>query len=114
MLEQRVGKRVELVAVLLQQRDDLLVRFLDDSMGFVVDQLLCVLRNFGDAGQERAGTVGGDYRERPDNAGREDLVAMWKLRRKAPLPSPRAGRQARAQLRDGKGDLKWSGGRAGS
>ncbi len=56
-----------------------------------------------------------DYRERPDNASAEDLTAMWKLRNKsASLPSPRGGRQARAQLRDGKGDLKWSGGRAGS
>jgi DNA replication protein DnaC len=55
-----------------------------------------------------------DYRERPDNAGPEDLTAMWKLRNKAALPAPRGGRQARAQLRDGKGDLKWSGGRAGS
>ena len=56
-----------------------------------------------------------DYRERPDNASVEDLTAMWKLRNKSTsLPSPRGGRQARAQLRDGKGDLKWSGGRAGS
>src|SRR5215831_15477223 len=56
-----------------------------------------------------------DYRERPDNASAEDLTAMWKLRNKSTsLPSPRGGRQARAQLRDGKGDLKWSGGRAGS
>jgi len=55
-----------------------------------------------------------DYRERPDNASVEDLTAMWKLRHKSALPSPRGGRQARAQLRDGKGDLKWSGGRAGS
>lgn len=56
-----------------------------------------------------------DYRERPDNASPEDLVAMWKMRSKGPLPAPRgSGRQARAQLRDGKGDLKWSGGRAGS
>ncbi len=55
-----------------------------------------------------------DYRERPDNAGPEDLVTMWKMRRKNALPTPRGGRQARAQLRDGKADLKWSGGRAGS
>jgi DNA replication protein DnaC len=55
-----------------------------------------------------------DYRERPDNAGPEDLLAMWKLRNKATLPAPRSARQARAQLRDGKGDLKWPGGRAGS
>lgn len=55
-----------------------------------------------------------DYRERPENAGVDDLLAMWKMRRKT-LPAPRGGgRQARAQLRDGKGDLKWSGGRAGS
>jgi DNA replication protein DnaC len=60
-----------------------------------------------------------DYRERPQNAGPEDLVAMWKMRKKT-LPSPaRGGRQARAQLRDpslrdGRADLKWPGGRAGS
>lgn len=55
-----------------------------------------------------------DYRERPENAGADDLLAMWKMRRKT-LPAPRGGgRQARAQLRDGKGDLKWPGGRAGS
>lgn len=57
-----------------------------------------------------------DYRERPENAGPEDLIMMWKMRRKV-LPS-RTGRQARAQLReparDGRGDLKWPGGRAGS
>jgi DNA replication protein DnaC len=60
-----------------------------------------------------------DYRERPTNAGAEDLVAMWKMRSRSSLPSPRAGgRQARAQLReparDGRADLKWPGGRAGS
>ena len=56
---------------------------------------------------------GADYRELPNNGGVDDLMAMWKMRKKT-LPSPRSGRQARAQLRDGKGDLKWSGGRAGS
>ena len=56
---------------------------------------------------------GADYRELPVNGGMDDLVTLWKMRRKT-LPSPRTGRQARAQLRDGKGDLKWSGGRAGS
>ena len=59
-----------------------------------------------------------DYRQRPQNAGPEDLITMWKMRRKSALPSPRGGRQARAQLRepasDGKADLKWPGGRAGS
>jgi len=60
-----------------------------------------------------------DYRERPTNASAEDLLAMWKMRARSPLPSPRSGgRQARAQLReparDGRADLKWPGGRAGS
>jgi DNA replication protein DnaC len=58
-----------------------------------------------------------DYRERPQNAGVDDLLAMWKMRKKT-LPA-RAGRQARAQIRepsvrDGRADLKWPGGRAGS
>ena len=62
---------------------------------------------------------GADYRELPANGGVDDLRTMWKMRRKT-LPAPgRAGRQARAQLRegtarDGKADLKWPGGRAGS
>jgi DNA replication protein DnaC len=60
---------------------------------------------------------GADYRELPLNGGVDDLVTLWKMRRKT-LPS-RTGRQARAQLRessvrDGKADLKWPGGRAGS
>ena len=58
-----------------------------------------------------------DYREMPPNGGVDDLITLWKLRKKT-LPA-RAGRQARAQLRepaarDGKADLKWPGGRAGS
>ena len=59
---------------------------------------------------------GADYRELPTNGGVDDLMAMWKMRKKGPLPTPgrAGGRQARAQRRDGKGDLKWSGGRAGS
>jgi DNA replication protein DnaC len=56
---------------------------------------------------------GADYRELPTNGGVDDLITLWKTRRKS-LPTPRGGRQVRAQLRDGKGDLKWSGGRAGS
>ncbi len=61
---------------------------------------------------------GADYRELPTNGGVDDLITMWKMRRKS-LPTPgRGGRQARAQLkesatRDGQADLKWSGGRAG-
>jgi len=62
---------------------------------------------------------GADYRELPVNGGVDDLIALWKTRGKGRLPSPRGGRQARAQLRDpavrdGKADLKWPGGRAGS
>ena len=64
---------------------------------------------------------GADYRELPPNGGVDDLITMSKMRskaaRKPSLPSRSAG-QARAQLRerekDGKADLKWSGGRAGS
>jgi DNA replication protein DnaC len=59
-----------------------------------------------------------DYRDAdiPVNASDDDLVAKWKSRPKT-LPT-RNYRQAKAQLReplrDGKGDLKWTGGRAGS
>jgi DNA replication protein DnaC len=62
---------------------------------------------------------GADYRMLPTNGGVDDLVTMWKMRGKSSLPSPgRSGRQARAQLRepavrDGRDELKWSGGRAG-
>jgi DNA replication protein DnaC len=67
---------------------------------------------------------GADYRELPPNGGVDDLTTMWKLRSKAArrpsLPAKASG-QARAQLKsaiprggDGKADLKWPGGRAGS
>jgi DNA replication protein DnaC len=62
---------------------------------------------------------GADYRQLPPNGGVDDLIMLWKLRtkasRRATLPS-RTAAQARAQIRerDGKADLKWSGGRAGS
>src|SRR6187401_1474703 len=60
---------------------------------------------------------GADYREMPTNGGVDDLMTMWKMRKKT-LPG-RSARQARAQLRepaarDGRADLKWPGGRAGS
>jgi DNA replication protein DnaC len=59
---------------------------------------------------------GADYRELPVNGGVDDLETLWKLRRKT-TPG-RSHRQAKAQLRepvrDGKADLKWPGGRAGS
>src|SRR5690242_2765382 len=44
---------------------------------------------------------GADYRELPSNGGIDDLINMWKVRKKGTLPSPRGGgRQARAQLRE--------------
>jgi DNA replication protein DnaC len=62
---------------------------------------------------------GADYRQLPPNGGVDDLIMLSKLRskasRKTTLPARAAG-QARAQIRgrDGKADLRWSGGRAGS
>ena len=67
---------------------------------------------------------GGDYRQLPSNGGVDDLMTLWAQRKETRkrgrgLPSPRSGVQARASLRepavrDGKADLKWPGGRAGS
>jgi DNA replication protein DnaC len=61
---------------------------------------------------------GADYRELPVNGGVDDLVTLWKMRKKTSSLPPRSRGQARAQLRDpvrdGRADLKWPGGRAGS
>ena len=62
---------------------------------------------------------GADYRELPVNGGVDDLVTLWKMRKKSSSLPGRTGRPARASLRepaarDGKADLKWPGGRAGS
>jgi DNA replication protein DnaC len=62
---------------------------------------------------------GADYRELPVNGGVDDLITLWKIRKKSSSLPPRARHQARAQLRepavrDGRADLKWPGGRAGS
>src|SRR5579862_2143647 len=61
---------------------------------------------------------GADYRELPQNGGVDDLITLWKLRRRTSVLPARSGRQARAQLRDpirdSRSDLKWPGGRAGS
>jgi DNA replication protein DnaC len=58
---------------------------------------------------------GADYRHRPTNAGADDLLTMWKMNRGRPRLPGRSSGQMKAQLRgDGKADLKWSGGRAGS
>jgi len=59
---------------------------------------------------------GPDYRNLPPNAGADDLYKLWKAQPRRKLPAKAHG-QARAQLRtpkQDKGDLKWSGGRAGS
>ena len=62
---------------------------------------------------------GCDYRTLPPNAhSPQDLYTNWRAQPRRKLPARSAG-QARAQLRDkergdGKADLKWSGGRAGS
>ena len=61
---------------------------------------------------------GPDYRDLPPNADADDIYKLWKGQPRRKLPS-RASSSARAQLReptvrDGKADLKWPGGRAGS
>jgi len=60
---------------------------------------------------------GPDYRNLPPNADAEDIYKLWKGQPRRKLPS-RASASARAQLkpqvRDGRADLKWPGGRAGS
>lgn len=59
---------------------------------------------------------GADYRELPVNGSEEDLRTLWKLRQRPQrrtLPT-KAGAPARAQLRDGRGELRWSGGKAGT
>jgi DNA replication protein DnaC len=62
---------------------------------------------------------GADYRLLPPNGGVDDLMALWKVagEQRGKLPA-RAKGPVRAQLaappRKGKGDLGWSGGRAGS
>jgi DNA replication protein DnaC len=64
---------------------------------------------------------GPDYRDLPPNVDPDELnklYKLWKSQPKKKFPH-RAGRFARAQLRepsvrDGKADLKWPGGRAGS
>jgi hypothetical protein len=58
---------------------------------------------------------GADYRHRPTNAGPDDLLTMWKMSRGKPRLPARSSGQIKAHLRnDGKADLKWTGGRAGS
>jgi DNA replication protein DnaC len=65
---------------------------------------------------------GADFRHAEPNSGANELLALWKnMKRPGKLPS-RSGGPLRAQLQqrepreksDTKGDLKWSGGKAGS
>ena len=57
---------------------------------------------------------GADYRHLPPNGGVDDLMILWKQRgRQDKMPAKTKG-PLRAQLRDrDRGDLKWSGGKAG-
>jgi DNA replication protein DnaC len=57
-----------------------------------------------------------DFRDEhmPENASDHDLVSLWKLKKRPKELPLRANRPVRATLRDGKADLKWPGGRAGS
>ncbi len=67
---------------------------------------------------------GGDFRELPANGGEEDLVALWRKRKKQGGPPSlpiKASAPMRAKLRDGDRtpgtaapELKWPGGRAGT
>jgi DNA replication protein DnaC len=57
---------------------------------------------------------GGDYRELPPNGTVEDLVGLMNGRPARRSGVPRPSGQLKASLRDGRGDLKWSGGRAGT
>jgi DNA replication protein DnaC len=59
---------------------------------------------------------GADYRHAPPNAGPDDLLAMWKRKGQGgrrTLPT-RAKGPIRAQIKTGKAELGWSGGKAGS
>jgi DNA replication protein DnaC len=57
-----------------------------------------------------------DFRDtdKPANASDEDLWRLWKLKPRDKTLPGRTTRPAKAEMRDGKADLKWPGGRAGS
>jgi DNA replication protein DnaC len=69
--------------------------------------------------QEMCATIeidAADFRDehKPENATDQDLISLWQLKpRSKGLPTP-AGRTAKARMRDGRADLRWPGGRAGS
>src|SRR6266508_3783723 len=66
VLQQGLRERVELAAVLAQQRHDFLMRRVDDPADFLVDELLRVLRHLGRTREERPAAVGWEHRERSD------------------------------------------------
>ena len=57
-----------------------------------------------------------DFRDEhtPQNASDQDLRDLWQLKKRPKDLPHRASRAAKAQIRDGRADLKWPGGRAGS
>ena len=57
-----------------------------------------------------------DFRDEhnPQNASDADLLALWQLKKRPKDLPTRANRSAKAYVRDGRADLKWPGGRAGS
>ena len=61
---------------------------------------------------------GADYRELPVNGGVDDLVTLWKMRKKIAAGAAPAARRARScasrPSATARADLKWPGGRAGS
>jgi DNA replication protein DnaC len=69
--------------------------------------------------QEMCSTIeidAADFRDehRPENATDQEMLQLWQLKKRPrDLPS-RASRAIKAHIRDGKADLKWPGGRAGS
>src|SRR4029453_1821715 len=66
VLQERVREGVELASVLLQQRNDLLMRLIDDAPNLVVDALLGGRRDLGGAGQEWARPAAGGGRDGGD------------------------------------------------
>jgi len=61
---------------------------------------------------------GADFRHLPPNGGVDDLLAMWKMKpNRRTLPARTTSKPVRAQLKtpaQGKADLGWTGGKAGS
>src|SRR5664279_3042775 len=61
VFEQRGREGIELAAILPQQRDDLLVRLVDDATHFCVEESLGVRRDLGGTRQQRPCAVAGEH-----------------------------------------------------